>query len=237
MAIKRQLNEDGSYQVGLDEIYEPCVVAWIDILGFKSALENEAKAKDILKTLSELREEIAEIDSHYKMFADAGYGGLGHTQITAFSDSILISEQYCFANLVVMDTLKLSQLLIKKGFLCRGAIVCGELYHKNGIVFGNGLVEACNNEKTLAKYPRVILDSQTVEWLANNMSASDDYLRLIKLDKDGARFLNILFEDDSLKAYLCDLVQKELLKGTEENPISPCIKQKLIWLKNEYNLV
>ncbi|MEQ1546640.1 hypothetical protein [Methyloglobulus sp.] len=215
-----------------NEIYEKSAVAFIDILGFKNALDDVSRARDILDALSDIKKEI---DWHYSSGFYKDFKGI-ENEIMAFSDSIVFSGLEHAAIIVSLNALKFSQLLIRKGFLCRGAIACGNVYHKNGILFGNGLVKAYNDEMTLAKYPRIILDSNIVEMLNESNNTSDDFAGLIKTDKDGSKFLNILYEDDdkNLKAKLTDLVQNELQKISKDNH---SIKQKLIWLQSEYNLV
>ncbi len=231
--MKTEGNKLNNYKEGN---YEQSTVAFIDILGFKNALEDESRARDILDTLSEVQEEITK---HYSELSKTRFKGM-ETEIMAFSDSIVFSGSETLAIIVSLKALRFSQLLIKKGFLCRGAIVCGNLYHKNGILFGNSFVRAYEDEKNLAKYPRIILDSQTIECLEESKCEPNDFAELIRTDKDGSKFLNILYEDDdrTLKDKLCDVVQKELQKELQkESKENSGIKQKLIWLQNEYDLV
>ncbi len=49
-------------------------------------------------------------------------------------------------------------LLLKYKILIRGAITSGKLYHNNGVLFGEALVNAYNMEKDKACYPRIIYD-------------------------------------------------------------------------------
>lgn len=49
-------------------------------------------------------------------------------------------------------------LLLKYKILIRGAITFGKLYHNNGVIFGEALVNAYNMEKDKACYPRIIYD-------------------------------------------------------------------------------
>lgn len=212
-------------------IYEPSVVAFIDILGFKSALRDSSKASGILDALSHVKRWI---DEHYSDPSRDQFQGIFDIELTAFSDSVVISGGESQAIIVVFAALEFSQLLIDKGFLCRGAIACGELYHKEGIVFGSGLVDAYKTETYQAVYPRIILDQCTVELLNKSKSDPADFEGLIVLDKDGGVFLNFLYVDGStardLKVALCGLVKNEL----ESNFNDRCVRQKLMWVNNEY---
>uniref|UniRef100_UPI0025EA6EDA hypothetical protein n=1 Tax=uncultured Thiodictyon sp. TaxID=1846217 RepID=UPI0025EA6EDA len=144
------------------EIYEQSAIAFIDILGFKNALKNESKARGIFDALSNIRNRVG------KYYSDPDrvlFRGILDIELTAFSDSIVISGSETQAIIVLFAALEFSQILVEKGFLCRGAIACGDLHHKNSILFGNSLVRAYELERSQAVYPRIILDDRTQELL------------------------------------------------------------------------
>ena len=211
-------------------IYEPSAVAFIDILGFKNAIKDSSMARDILDALIHVKLRIVE---YYSDQAREQLQGVLDIELTAFSDSIVISGTESQAIIVSFAALEFSQLLIEKGFLCRGAIACGELYHKDGIVFGGGLVKAYKTETSQAIYPRILLDSRTVELLNESKNAPADFEGLMVPDKDGCVFLNLLYPLEpsmDLRAVLCRLVQDEL----QSNLDNECVRQKLVWVTNEY---
>ncbi|MDD2662054.1 MAG: hypothetical protein PHY54_20605, partial [Methylococcales bacterium] len=84
--------------------------------------------------------------------------------------------------------------------------------------------------------PRIILDDRTLELINESKNSPSDFEELIKSDKDGCVFLNVLYQickaSENTKGLLSELVQKEL----SDNSTSANIKQKLIWLQNEYSL-
>lgn len=211
-------------------IYEPSAVAFIDILGFKNAIKDSSKARGILDALIHVKGRVVE---YYSDKARERFQGVLDIELTAFSDSIVISGAESQAIIVTFAALEFSRLLIEKGFLCRGAIACGDLYHKDGIVFGGGLVKAYKAETSQAIYPRILLDSRTVELLNESRNAPADFAKLMVSDKDGSVFLNLLYTHETandLRSVLCDLVQDEL----QSNLDNECIRQKLEWVKNEY---
>ena len=59
--------------------------------------------------------------------------------------------------------------LLHMGFLTRGAIVVGDLYHRDNIIFGPALVEAHTIESREAFYPRVIVSRTALEDLADEV--------------------------------------------------------------------
>src|SRR5580658_7830841 len=57
---------------------------------------------------------------------------------------------------------------LRLGFLIRGAATIGKLYHSQGVVFGEALIEAVQLEKRTAVYPRVILSAAVMSTLDMN---------------------------------------------------------------------
>ena len=95
-------------------------------------------------------------------------------QISHFSDSLVISVRYCEDG---EDHLLRSlgwavNFLLSRGFLLRGAISCGQLTHKDSMIYGPALIEAYNLEKQ-AKWPRIILDNKLAESIGQNREVID----------------------------------------------------------------
>lgn len=215
------------------QIYEESTIAFIDILGFKNALKDEDKAKGILDALSHISERV---EKYYSDPIREQFKGVFDIELTAFSDSIVISGSESQAIVVLFASLEFSRLLIEKGFLCRGGVASGKLHHKKGILFGDSFVKAYELESKQAIYPRIILDDRTLELINESKNSPSDFEELIKSDKDGCVFLNVLYQtckaSENTKGVLSELVQKEL----SDNSTSANIKQKLLWLQNEYSL-
>jgi hypothetical protein len=95
------------------EIYEQRSVAFIDILGFKNALIDQSKARGILDALSYVKEKVAE---YYSPSLRVQFQGVFDIELTAFSDSIVISGSESQTIIVLFASLEFSQLLIEKGF-------------------------------------------------------------------------------------------------------------------------
>jgi len=214
-------------------IYQQSTVAFVDILGFKNALTDKSKARDILVALGQVKQEI---EGRYFDPIRQQFQGIFDIELTAFSDSIVISGSENQTVSVLFAALEFSRLLVNCGFLCRGAVACGELYHKDGIVFGKGLVEAYQAESTRSIYPRIILDEKSVGILENSENKEGDFADLIRTDKDGNNFLNLLYlpsmPENDIKPALSNLVEAALAG----NCSSPSVKQKHMWLKNEYKI-
>ena len=154
--------------------YEEQFTAFIDFLGFGevSAGTNEAtilKVLNLLRSLSALR---GEFDVHSKAEV-SGKKIFVKPAISTFSDHILIS----YPMQPISDevgpseriaafaiTYEFKQLLtsiaataLRIGFLVRGGATIGKLYHAQGVVFGEALIEAFQIESRTSIYPRVVL--------------------------------------------------------------------------------
>jgi hypothetical protein len=76
---------------------------------------------------------------------------------------------------------------LKLGLLIRGGITIGKLYHSNGVVFGEGMVDAYRLESSVAIYPRVVISPRVYT------RATTDTQNRILTDRDGIFHLNYLW--------------------------------------------
>lgn len=218
------------------DIYEHKTIAFIDILGFEQALKDESKARGILDALSHVADRAKE---YYKDPEREVWRGLLDTlELTAFSDSIAISG---YAIFVLFAALDFSQLLIEKGFICRGAITCGKLHHKNGVLFGESFVRAHRLEKE-ATFPRIILDKLLPQDIDGSYSDRDSP-ELIKTDKDGYKYIDLIYNGvrstGNTKGLLCNLVKNnlsQLQQSADMDAEALRIIDKYLWLQNVYGL-
>ena len=127
--------------------YNIRVVTFIDILGFKNSIDksnsDEKEFKRILTSLSDLKEFFIKPKDHYEIEADRELNA--DTQILQVSDCLIISrliqEQGGIFHML-SDCAFAIHLLISNGFLCRGAIKYGNMYHKDTTLFGQAYIDA-----------------------------------------------------------------------------------------------
>ncbi len=136
----------------MKEHYPVRVVALIDILGFKAALEesesDETEFRRILQTLEDLKAHFLRPKDDIDKEADARFNA--DTQITQVSDSLLISrpiDEIGGVTEMLSDCAVAIHILIENGFLSRGAITLGRLYHKDTILFGRAFMDVFEAEK------------------------------------------------------------------------------------------
>ncbi len=147
--------------------YDIRVVAFIDILGFKNAVfesqENDDEFDRIKKALTDLQEFFLKPKDKYEIEADRNLNA--DTQIVQVSDSLVISrliQEQGGIHYMLSDCAFAIHLLISNGFLCRGSIKAGYLYHDNTTLFGEAFIRAYLTESE-EKLPVVKFDKELFE--------------------------------------------------------------------------
>ena len=127
--------------------YETRVVAFIDILGFKNSIKksnsDQMEFERILTSLTDLKDFFNNPKEDYEIEADRQLGA--DTQILQVSDSLIISrliQEQGGIYYMLSDCAFAIHLLISNGFLCRGAIKVGNMYHKETTLFGQAYIDA-----------------------------------------------------------------------------------------------
>lgn len=179
-------------------IYEYRILAFVDILGFKNMIQqsiyNIQEQKRILYAMN--------IIHSYKELSDFGFDGTNYgIQVTTFSDSAIISYPISFDGglfHVLIDLIHLQIDLSNLGIFIRGGVSIGLAYHDEFNAFGPAMNDAYILESREAKFPRIILTSQT---LYSGVAASKEHQNsfdisllnsLIRQDKDGFYYLDYL---------------------------------------------
>lgn len=171
-------------------MYERRCIAFIDILGFGSLVEENAGSIDLQKMIydalyslhtqnlneeaySRVNEELVPPDELEKVREIANVFNMALKKvhpvlITFFSDSLVISAKSddIVASQLVLDLVaKLSlRLWQDHSLLIRGGITIGKLLHQeNGPMFGPAMNRAYHLESKKAVSPRVLIDKECLE--------------------------------------------------------------------------
>jgi hypothetical protein len=172
-------------------------------------------------------------------------------RVTQFSDCVVVSyldgDFFGWMN-IIGDVFRLQLSLIHYGFLIRGAVTVGDLFHNDDLCFGPALTEAAELEK-LAMYPRVILtDKFAPQSLLHNPTATFDLSKgrnqnnMAAKDLDGMFYIdyfNVISADfdtelDGVFEYIHDL--KKLitdLGDASENNIN--LRLKYSWMRKKFD--
>jgi hypothetical protein len=140
--------------------YERRVVALLDILGWREKVADagadEAKVVSlhrIVRILAEVKKAIETVDET-------------DMRQTTFSDHVVISAPISDVVGAQLFRIAVKQMSVAGfGFLLRGAVTIGDIIHDDQIVFGPALIRAYDLERTVAVYPRIVLDQVVLDEL------------------------------------------------------------------------
>lgn len=231
------------------ENYDNRFVAFIDILGFKSIIENTARnaleykrIKNVLTYIAQMQE-----DNYYGFLAQ--YGIL--KEISIFSDSIVISYSRSLSIggalfHILVDLVHLCNDLLCANIFVRGGIAYGQMYHDKHICFGPAMIKAYKMEEETAVFPRIVIDREAIEMgirypgQANTSEQECEYLKdLLCEDDDGFFFLDYLsqfteFNDIQTYRNYLERVKKFVTMHLAANHI-PNVHQKYVWFADYFN--
>jgi hypothetical protein len=131
--------------------YERKVIAFYDILGWRSEI---AKAGTAPEKIGELRRLILHHTRLFKAPIECP------VCVSTFSDNVVISTVVDKkVTPYFLRTMAVVQLMTAfMGYLMRGGIAIGDIVHDDEVVFGPGLNRAYELESTVAVFPRIVLD-------------------------------------------------------------------------------
>lgn len=235
--------------------YEDRLCLFLDILGFKSLIEEtvndsgKTSAPSVTGTTVERVHTALSVINDAIRFEIAGLSERLKTtkKITQFSDSIVVSYRMAEPGAVfdMLYEIYLLQIeLIQHGILVRGAIASGKLFHDQHVLFGPALIEAAELEK-LAMYPRVILSREILEMgMFDAHGDRDSTVRsLVKEDLDGMFFIDYFgvspeeFDSDweDLHSHLTEL--RQMILRLSRLTRNPSLKLKHSWMRKKFNEV
>ncbi|MGN6419503.1 MAG: hypothetical protein ACTHMC_18530 [Pseudobacter sp.] len=229
--------------------YEDRICCFIDILGFREHIkascqegrENLSKLHSIFNILNEANDLVKENkENEFKL----------SKQVTQFSDSIVISFKVDEGSEIPMTLINILHLCIAgitSGYLFRGGISYGKLFHNSEYLFGPAIVSAYDIENKAAIYPRIILDKTILDLAKQHVDHDhtpeevDEFLsNVVTKDMDGMYYVDYINKADSeflnheieLKLYLNKLIELIALNSTSN---SYDIRTKYGWLKTKTN--
>lgn len=244
-------------------MYEMRYIAFIDILGFKGKVYNSLlDTKELLnikRTLDYIQDLKQKNDNDPYSLKFIGM------EFSMFSDSVVISypaygKGNAFNILITLAHICLD--ILAQGYIFRGGITMGKVFHKDSICFGPAMNVAVDMEKR-AKYPRIIIDPNVLNnglrypGIANDFFGEKEFLNVLVKQDYGTYteennfneyildYLSLYEEFDDFNQYM-ELVDKtrKLIITEYGNAFSindldkrKNIHEKYIWFANYYNSV
>ncbi|MGI2149069.1 hypothetical protein ACRN97_10685 [Shewanella baltica] len=239
--------------------YEQRVVAFIDILGFKSLLnetvdskgnDQEEKIDTVISAYEAIRD-IWDLDEKSELYDTKS---IDTKKVSIFSDCIVVSfkvEQKSEVFFTLLEIKWLIMRLLSRGILCRGGVSLGKFIHSDNYLFGPALVEAHTLESKAAMYPRVILDTNVIDAGTENRTlehtSSDEMgyvYSLLERDSDGMYYIDYFSKaqeelDDpeygfaEYIANLGDIIRKGLMASSHHTKVD--LRVKYSWMRERYN--
>lgn len=229
--------------------YEPRVVLFLDILGFKNIIDQTAqKNADQPEQIARLYETLTAMRAYLEVSGDRRY--VPSLQLTQFSDAILVSFREEEESQVLQTLYNVQNLLVRllmRGIICRGGIAYGKLLHDGNLTFGPALIKAYETESKAAMFPRVILDRSIIELgktyhgiHMDQKTEGDAIMNILKKDTDDLYYVDYFprgYQDLGLKPeempdYLKNL-RRIIQNGLKHRKVN--IRSKYGWMKNKHN--
>lgn len=233
-----------------EKIYTRCFIAFLDILGFKQFIHN-AQCKEVLAVFRDIRNPL--IASYIGDENGVAQEILAAKKIKTkvMSDSICFyidAEEPDALNCLIhcCGIFQAKLLKRKHPILTRGAIVLGDIYNDGDITFGPGLSKGYLMEENNAKYPRIILTTETIaegEKLASSPRLRELLWMGVSCDSDQFYYVNsldtlFLMEPQVEGDTMLDRYQK-LMKHTGAvlgSTTDSSVREKYVYLQDKVNL-
>lgn len=222
--------------------YEKRIVLFIDFLGFKEVVE---RTKKDVEELSRLIDALESIGVAGELTTNPSQ------QVTQFSDSLVISYKvsetsgvFWMANAIALTLIQ----LVEHGYLLRGAVTIGKLYHTQRHLVGPAMVSAYEMESKVACVPRVIFDPKIIRVArrhpqpGHTPDEEEAYVRhFVKTDFDGQLYLDFVtwesvvevagLDSDAYPEYLAKLAAL-IEAGLNHEDVR--VVEKYLWLHRAY---
>jgi hypothetical protein len=174
----------------VDAIFEDQLTVFIDFLGFSEASVRLDEALQL--RLLTLLLAISAMRGEFSNDSDPPGENMSAIRlrptITTFSDHIVASYPMSRINFgldeqttvgmvlgdVILRVARIAAAALRYGFLIRGGISRGKLYHSSGVVFGPAMIEAYELESRTAIYPRIVLSPSLARSLGQNVHREHD---------------------------------------------------------------
>jgi hypothetical protein len=186
------------------KLLEQRIVAFLDILGFKDAVNSidETKYREIFEVLSNFSLSNSDHHVNIKQEDDSSLIIRGEPAVSSFSDHVVISIRnipnysgqelplWTFIHYIQNAAATLCDVALQKGFLVRGGVSYGDIIHREKIIYGKALLEAIDIESTVASYPRIVFSHSLTEAIGSQNLFNLYENKSLYKDKDGLLVLN-----------------------------------------------
>jgi len=219
--------------------YKNKFVAYIDILGIKSAVqrsENEGPEELhwLFTNVCDESNFLEELKKHYTNKEDY--------VIRMFSDSMYFSYPEHGGIDLLEDISEIILCATDMNYFFRGGITYGKIFEDSNIMYGPAMTKAYLLESQIAHYPRIIIDDEAKTMLRRYMNNSSNKQRLSDWDRlifddysDGLCTLNFLMKKDKNAAERLRILNNNLQYSMNHPNKDKKIRAKNQWMINYFN--
>jgi hypothetical protein len=220
--------------------FENRAVAFIDVLGFKDLVNNACKNATSMNNLQSLIELLSSVVPALDKTVDNSVPARLIPEHTYISDTIILSApisddtvtSYNGLEILVMRCIQLTHYFLRSGYLLRGGIAVGKVWHEKSNIVGPGYHDAYLLEEKEDK-PRIVLSENSLpHWKKGFGNGSR-----MCIQKDGIIMVNGLYD-----AYIPGNTKPEVINKTydeyeriAENAINSSLpqpaKDKWVWFR------
>lgn len=202
------------------------VVGFFDILGFSSMVEADSKSPqpEYLPIFLEVLDALTD-DPKANVL-----------EVRIFSDSIIVAAPLSPLSVlhVIETAAELQRLFLQRSILLRGGIAFGKHYATSNVMFSQALVAAYRIESKFARFPRVVIDKDTLNFAWHHDDSNDELQSRIRnsvlIDRDRALFVNYL------SAETLDVLTPKIRACIETNTQpDETVLEKMRWLLDYQN--
>lgn len=156
----------------MEKEYTSCYIAFIDILGFKKKIDSMACSQIYEIYTRKMKKPLSSIHIGCELCFD-----MSDVKMKVMSDSICFFVDSNIKNSLVglimtCQSFQEQLLLLPEPVFTRGAIVKGDIFSENDIIYGPGFVKAYLMEENNAKYPRIIMTKETIDLSKENTASN-----------------------------------------------------------------
>jgi hypothetical protein len=219
----------GEIKEFIDKEYEEnnCLVAYLDILGFREHLERYINPKQAAD--AQILEKIeAGLDDAFKSIKTGINEYFDLIRYRNFSDCSCISAPEFCNTLPEASALSLFLTflnsynfhLIRRNIYLRGGVSSGFHHEEENLIFSEGLIKAFDLESKKAVYPRIIIDKELVKRLKRLWKTDKKVLLDFGIDKkiltdwNGTAFINPFNAMKSVARFTLDKEKEEFKSKT-----------------------
>jgi hypothetical protein len=190
-----ELKADDSTLSGAGNVYRipypRRLTTFMDILCWTNDVKNLEAGRAIFTSMEAVQTRIANCKANIDSRGSEGRGR-HDARMTAFSDCLALSYEDTSgaAARALADAAFLGHVMLRGGFLPRGAITLGRLYHTDAAMFGGAFLDAFALEQNVAIYPRILISDDVMELARQCPEFQADHHT--RVDADGHRYVHVL---------------------------------------------